>query len=93
MDIFWRPLVVGAESGSGPWRHLYRFRDPYRHETDIPATHLASGETRRVALVDDGAVAGAEVGLFYKLTPYYADPAQPDPEVEARLVQRLLLRP
>ena len=93
-DLFWRPLETpAAQAGAGPWRHLYRFRDPYRHETDIPATHLASGETRMVPLAHAEASAGAEVALFYKLTPYYADPEHPDPEQEARLVHRLLLKP
>ncbi|MAE29516.1 MAG: hypothetical protein CMJ87_11145 [Planctomycetes bacterium] len=97
-DLFWRPLVaVGATNADdaqpGPWRHLYRFRDPYRHETDIPATHLAAGETRRVSLGEEEARAGAEVALFYKLTPYYENPDHPDPEREARLVHSLTLKP
>lgn len=105
-DLFWRPLVAeGADPG--PWRHFYRFRDPYRHEVDLPRTLLEAHETRRIPVLDDSSrvhehtvepqgqpVPGAiEVGLFYKRSPYYADPAAPDPEHEATLVHRIELVP
>jgi len=87
-DLFWRPL-----GDAGPWRHLYRFRDPYRHEVDIPATHLAAHETRRIPLDDPEGRGRVEVALFYKLTPYWRDPTAPDPEQEATLVHRVELLP
>jgi hypothetical protein len=34
-----------------------------------------------------------EVALFYKLTPYYTDPENRDPENEASLVHRIALTP
>lgn len=92
-DVFWRPLPEGAEAGPGAWRHLYRFRSPYRYETDVPTTLLPYGETQRLSLTEEDARGAVEVALFYKLTPYYEDPAAPDPEREARLVQRVVLRP
>ena len=46
-DLFWRPT---ADVGGGPdtWRHLYRIRDPYRTETDIPSTLLHAGTTKEL---------------------------------------------
>lgn len=88
-DIFWRPLGEGA----GPWRFLYRFRSPYRDELGVSDTLLAAHETRAIALEDAAAAGPVEVALFYKLTPYWADPERPDPESEARLVARVELAP
>lgn len=88
-DVFWRPLRAGA----GPWRHLYRFRSPYRDEVGLSSTLLAAHETRVIPLEDPEAQGPIEVALFYKLSPYWADPAQPDPDKEARLVERLELLP
>jgi hypothetical protein len=88
-DLFWRPLVEG-DAEPGRWRQFYRFRSPYRYEVDIVDNLLLVHETRSIPLETDGAV---EVALFYKLSPYYEDPEQPDPEREARLVERLELRP
>jgi hypothetical protein len=87
-DLFWRPL-----GSDGPWRHLYRFRNPYRFEVGIPNTELPSGQVQRVELADADAAGGVEVALFYKLTPRWADEAHPDPEREATLVHRVELRP
>ncbi len=86
-DVFWRPLA------GGPWRHAYRFRSPYRDEVGVSDTLLPAHETREIALAEPEAAAALEVALFYKLTPYWADPAQPDPEREARLVHRVVLEP
>lgn len=105
-DLFWRPLDPAGEPEGG-WRHLYRFRDPYRHEVDLWPTLLMAHERRAVPLTDgprrffgsggreDGTpVSGpAEVALFYKRTPYYSNPDAPDPEGEARLVHRIRLEP
>ena len=88
-DLFWRPLGANA----GDWRHLYRFRNPYRYEVGEVDTELPAGETRRVVLDDPAAAAGAEVMLVYKLSPYYEDPERPDPEREAALVHRIELTP
>lgn len=91
-DVFWRPRAAGGTE-PGPWRHLYRFRSPYRYEVDVPETLLEVHGTRRIPL-DDPEVGGPlEVALFYKLSPYYEDPENPDPEREARLVQRVEVEP
>lgn len=87
-DLFWRPL-----GSSGPWRHLFRFRNPYRFEVGLPDTELPSGAVHTSSISDPEAAAGVEVALFYKLTPLWADPEHPDPEREATLVHRLELRP
>ncbi len=86
-DVFWRPLP--AETG--PWRFLYRFRSPYRDELGVTSTLLPAHHTRRITLEDPAAGGALEVALFYKLTPYWADPERPDPEREARLVERVEL--
>jgi hypothetical protein len=91
-DVFWRPLARDGRT-PGPWRFLYRFRSPYRFETDIPTTLLPFGETRSIPLEDEEARGAVEVALFYKLTPYYEDPEAKDPEREARLVRRIELEP
>ncbi len=92
-DVFWRPLTeLGEERGE--WRHLYRFRSPYRHEVDIPTTLLPANETLRLEIDDADALrSGVEVALYYKLSPYWEDPEHPDPDREARLVQRVEVAP
>jgi hypothetical protein len=87
-DVFWRPL----DGAQHPWIQVYRFRSPYHHE-GLPDTLLPAHETRRIAIADAPAGAPIEVALFYSLKPYWADPEHPDPEREARLVERLELRP
>lgn len=82
-DVFWRPL----EAERGPWRFLYRFRSPFREELDVEETVLPPHTIRRLTIEDREAAGVIEVALFYKLTPYWADPAHPDPEREARLVE------
>jgi hypothetical protein len=91
-DVFWRPLAPEGDE-TPAWRWLYRFRSPYRDETGVTDTLLAAGETREVELADAAAAGALEVALFYKLTPYWQDPARPDPEREARLVQRVAVAP
>ncbi|MBI1380476.1 MAG: hypothetical protein GC161_05235 [Planctomycetaceae bacterium] len=105
-DLFWRPLVAEGEAPVA-WQHLHRFRDPYRPEVDLPRTLLDAHEVRRVpvlsgpsdphrhiaAPVGDPVRGPIEVALFYKRSPYYDDPAAPDPEREAWLVHRIELRP
>jgi cytochrome c551/c552 len=99
-DVFWRPLAdTGAEPT--PWRHLHRIRSPYRSEVDVPDTLLAAGEAREIPVTTEAEGAGEpvptsqaiEVALFYKRSPYWLDPAKPDPEAEAQLVTKLELRP
>lgn len=85
-DVFWRPR------GESTWRWAYRFRSPYRDELGVSDTLLPAHETRTIEVAD--VPAGAlEVALFYKLTPYWKDPAAPDPETEAGLVQRVTVEP
>lgn len=89
-DLFWRPLGLPAPN---PWRWLYRFRSPYRDELGVADTLLPAHARREIALEDPASAGPLEVALFYKLTPYWTDPAQPDPEGEARLVHRVELEP
>lgn len=89
-DLFWRPLVA-ADQEKPAWKKFYRFRSPYRYEVGIEDNLLVSGETRRVPLTDEGSRGSIEVALFYKLSPYYQDPENPDPEAEARLVHAIEL--
>lgn len=88
-DVFWRPADVPAAE-RGPWRHLHRFRSPYRHEVDLPDTLLAAHEVRALPLAHAGPV---EVALFYKRSPYWEDPEHPDPDREATLVHKVEVRP
>ncbi|MCA9001773.1 MAG: hypothetical protein KDB61_07615, partial [Planctomycetes bacterium] len=46
-DIFWRKTPPDPEAQGG-WTHLYRIRDPYRSEVDIPRTLVDAGETLEV---------------------------------------------
>ena len=85
-DVFWRPL--GDEQA---WRHLYRFRSPYRFEVDIVDNLLLAHETRSIPLEDADAIGSVEVALFYKRSPHYENPDAPDPDREAVLVQSLVL--
>ncbi len=91
-DVFWRPLDAGGH-GVGAWRFAYRFRSPYRHEVELTDTLLPAHATREVEITDDDARGAIEVALFFKLSPYWTVPDRPDPEGEARLVQRIMVRP
>lgn len=86
-DVFWR------EKGSDTWRWLYRFRSPYRHEVELVDTLLPAHQTHTIELEASGSAAALEVALFYKRTPYWKDPSQPNPEAEAELVHRVELAP
>ena len=86
-DVFWRPI----EPAPGAWRFLYRFRSPFRDELDVEETVLPPHTVRELTIEDREAAGAIEVALFYKLTPYWADPLHPDPEAEARLVERVEL--
>jgi len=91
-DVFWRPLAAAGEAPQR-WRWAYRFRSPYRHETDVVDTLLPAHEKREIPIEDAAAAGAIEVALFYKLTPYWKDPENPAPELEAQLVQRVELLP
>ena len=82
-DVFWRPL-----GDTGPWRWLYRFRSPYRHEVDLVDTLLAAHEKREIPIGDPEASGPIEIALYFKRTPYWKTP-RPDPEAEAFLLHRL----
>lgn len=103
-DVWWRRVTRAAdgELKNGPWTHLHRIRDPYRHETDQQSTLLHFGEVRRLEIDGAGAGEGVEVVLLYKRTPYYRDPetglaraieAVTDPFEDADLVHRAKLDP
>ena len=107
-DLFWRPLASGVAAATGedpgeqPWRFLYRIRDPYRYEVDIPSTLIMHGETRKIDLTDAEGHAGVEVMLVYKLTPFYRDPetGEPletetvtDPLSDSKAVHTIVLKP
>lgn len=89
-DLFWR--VEGSE-GPDSWTHLYRVRDPYRHETDIPSTLIHAHQTLALEVPDVSEGDAIEVALFYKRSPYWEDPERPDPEREAELVHQVSIRP
>lgn len=91
VDLFWR--LASERDDPSAWKRFYRFRSPYRWEVDIEENLLLVHETRRLPLEAEGAGGAIEVGLFYKLSPYYEDPEHPDPEREARLVQSIQLQP
>ena len=86
-DVFWRPVA------DGPWRHLWRIRDPYRYETDLASTLLHAHETKRLAIEGADAAGSIEVALFYMREPYWKDPEKPDPDAEATLVHRVVVEP
>lgn len=90
-DVFWRPLP--PQGAPGAWRHLWRMRNPYRTETDLPFTLLPAGEVKELAVEGEDARGAIEVALFYKRSPYWEDPDAPEPEREATLVHRLVLEP
>lgn len=90
-DLFWRPL--GGAAGDEPaWRHLYRIRDPYRDEVDVPSTLLHAHQTLEVEIDGQGVEGPIEVALFYKRSPWWKDPEAPDPEREAIEVHRIELQ-
>lgn len=91
-DVFWRPL--GADGApQGAWRWAYRFRSPYRHEVDLVNTLLPAHAAQDVEIAGPGADGRLEVALYYKLSPYWQDPSQPDPDREASLVHRVVVEP
>lgn len=91
-DVFWRPIAA-VSSTPQRWRHLYRFRSPYRHEVDLVDTLLPARATKSLPVDDIEARGPIEVALFYKRRPYWNDPDNPAPEQEAELVHRIVLTP
>jgi nitrate/TMAO reductase-like tetraheme cytochrome c subunit len=78
-DVFWRPL----DEPQGPWRHLYRFRSPYRFEAGIADTLLAAHEKRSFDVEEEvdgvrlAVTEPIEVVLLYKRSPHYRSFADP----------------
>jgi len=91
-DVFWRPIAADG-SPTSAWRWSYRFRSPYRDELDLVDTLLPAHATKAVVIADPDARGRVEVALFYKLSPYWKDPENPDPEGEAALVHRVVVEP
>jgi hypothetical protein len=83
-DIFWRPIRRAGEAN--PWRHLYRFRNPYRYEVALTNTELAAGAKVALSIDDPDASGDIETAIFFRTTPYWTDPAHPDPERESTLL-------
>ncbi|MBC8327700.1 MAG: hypothetical protein ISR76_04315 [Planctomycetes bacterium] len=81
LQLRWRQ---GGEWGE--WQHLWRFRDPYRDETDLTNTQLPSGETWEQQVDAPPGADGAEARLLYRTNPF-------QPDDEATEVARLLLEP
>ncbi|MEZ6004474.1 MAG: cytochrome c3 family protein [Planctomycetota bacterium] len=77
-DLFWREVPTDPETAGG-WHHLYRFRSPYRSEVDIEPTLLEAGTTYTANLPAQAGRGAVQVALFYKLTPYFRDPATGEP--------------
>lgn len=90
-DLYWR--AIGANGEKGRWNAIHRFRNPYRHEVDLVNTELPAGQTARFEVDAPQARGEIEVALFYKLSPYFSDPENPDPEREAQLVHSKRLAP
>ncbi len=90
-DVFWRPLAEGGADPE-PWRHLYRFRSPYRHEVGLEDTWLPAHETW-TGRVEDPGEGPLEVAIFYKLSPYWTTPEAPDPDAEAQRLHTVEVRP
>lgn len=89
-DVFWRPH---SETGEAlEWQHLWRIRDPYRTETDIPSTLLHAHETKVLPIEAAASESVIDVALFYRREPYWADPERPDPENESTLVHSITLQ-
>ena len=88
--MFWR---LEGTTGPESWNHVYRIRDPYRYESDIPRTLIDAHETLALELEDVPAGAAIEVALFYKRTPYWEDPELPDPDRESILVHTKTVQP
>jgi nitrate/TMAO reductase-like tetraheme cytochrome c subunit len=53
------------------WQQLYRFRDPYRDETDLTNTQLPAGESMSFDLRADAQL--VVVRLVYKTNPFMSD--------------------
>ncbi len=70
-DLQWRER--GADGVWSEWRHLHRFRDPYRDETDLTNTQLPAGETWRGTVAPEEAGAEVEVRLLYRTNPFQPD--------------------
>ena len=88
-DLFWRKPHESA------WRHLYRFRNPYRFEVDLPNTELPAHESVEVEVEGAAPDESIELLLAYKLTPIWDHPEQPDPERDstATVVHREVFAP
>ena len=67
-DLFVQYQVDGK---LGELQRLYRFRDPYRDETDLTNTQLPSGQSMSFDLRND--VQSVAVRLIYKTNPFMSD--------------------
>lgn len=98
-DLFWR----AAGDTDGSWQHFYRFRSPYRDESELEDTLLLVHESRQIPVLshdqgfigsggpaDGSPVTGpVEVLLVYKRSPFYEDLSQPLDAADAIEVHRI----
>jgi len=69
LQVRWK----NAQGEWGVWKHVYRFRDPYRDETDLTNTQIPSGGTQRFALPQEEDAREGQVRLLYRANPYLPD--------------------
>ena len=71
-------LAENAEGEPKEWRHVYRFRNPYRDEP-LPNTQLPSGESHEERIPAPPGTRVAQARLVYRRNPFLV--AFDDPEV------------
>jgi hypothetical protein len=88
LQVRWQTAAATAAAPAkwSEWQHIYRFRDPYRDETDLTNTQLPSGQVHRAALEPPAGAFGGEVRLLYRTNPFQSDE-------EASELYRVALQP
>ncbi len=64
---------LSADGDWGAWQHVFRFRDPYRDETDLTNTQIPAGALQRFPLSPPSESKEGEVRLLYRTNPFQAD--------------------
>lgn len=82
VDMMYRFVTeVAGETTTGEWLRAYRFRQPYRDETEPinpgnesgENTQLPAGETKTIRIAIPASAKLAETRLWYRLTPFIGD--------------------